>query len=279
MKDFEIIGILKTYVNKTLVGMGALKGANCQIQSIDKTSGVSTVTFLWKDSENVEHTDEMIVLDGATGPQGPQGIQGIQGEPGTNGTDGTDGTDGYSPTITVKENTSERYVLTITDVNGSYDTPNLKGSGGGGGASALSDLTDVQLASLANGDALIYDGSKWANVSLATIATSGDLSDASYDNTASGLSATNGQAAIDELASDLNNKVEKENGKGLSSNDFSNACKSKLDGIESGAEVNKINSISVNGVAQSISNKAVDLDVASNLITETQWTAIQALLV
>lgn len=276
MRDVEIIGILKTYVQQTLVGMGALKGANCQIQSIDKTSGVSTVTFLWKDSENVEHTGEMIVLDGATGPQGPQGIQGIQGEPGTNGTDGTDG---YSPTITVKENTSERYVLTITDVNGSYDTPNLKGSGGGGGASALSDLTDVQIASLANGDALIYNGPKWANVSLAAIATSGDLSDASFDNTASGLSATNGQAAINELASDLNNKVEKENGKGLSSNDFSNAYKSKLDGIESGAEVNKIDSISVNGVAQTISNKAVDLDVASNLITETQWTAIQALLV
>jgi tRNA uridine 5-carbamoylmethylation protein Kti12 len=40
-----------------------------------------------------------------------------------------------------------------------------------------------------------------------------------------------------------------------------------------------IDSISVNGVAQTISNKAVNLDVASNLITEDQWTQIQALLV
>lgn len=41
------------------------------------------------------------------------------------------GSDGYSPTITVKTDTSSLYVLTIKDVNGSYNTPNLKGSGGG----------------------------------------------------------------------------------------------------------------------------------------------------
>ena len=31
------------------------------------------------------------------------------------------GADGYSPTITVKTDTSTNYVLTITDVNGSYN--------------------------------------------------------------------------------------------------------------------------------------------------------------
>lgn len=41
------------------------------------------------------------------------------------------GADGYSPTITVKTDTSTNYVLTITDVNGSYNTPNLKGESGG----------------------------------------------------------------------------------------------------------------------------------------------------
>lgn len=262
MKDVEIIGLLKTYIAKTLVGMGALKGANCQIQSINKASGVSTVTFLWKDSEDVEHTGEMIVLDGETGPQG---VQGVQGNPGTNGTDG------YSPTITVKENTSDRYVLTITDVNGSYDTPNLKGSGGGGGASALSDLTDVQLANLASGDALIYDGSKWANVSLASIATSGNLSDAAYNNTSSGLIATNGQAAIDEIVTALSDKVDKVQGKGLSTNDFTNQDKQNLD--------DSARSIAVNGVNQTISGGSVDLDIASNLIPEAQWLTIQSILV
>lgn len=52
---------------------------------------------------------------------------------GDTGANGQDGSDGFSPTITVKTSTSDAYVLTITDANGSYDTPNLKGSGGGGG--------------------------------------------------------------------------------------------------------------------------------------------------
>lgn len=39
-----------------------------------------------------------------------------------------------------------------------------------------------------------------------------------------------------------------------------------------------ITSVSVNGVAQTITSGAVDLDVASNLITEAQWTNVQAIL-
>lgn len=38
---------------------------------------------------------------------------------------------------------------------------------------------------------------------------------------------------------------QKESGKGLSTNDFTTALKSKLDGIESGAEVNKIEQVKV----------------------------------
>lgn len=159
MKDVDIIGMLRSYVKKTLVGMGALKGANCQIKSIVKTGNLNTVTFVWTDTEGTSTESTMLVYDGAEGPQG------IPGQPGT---PGISGADGFSPTIIVKESTAERYVLTITDALGSYDTPNLKGSGGGGGASALSDLTDVQLQSLAAGNVLIYDAenSKWVNTAL-----------------------------------------------------------------------------------------------------------------
>ena len=143
MQDVEIIGMLKTYVSKTLVGMGALKGAPCTIKSITKSGDLNTVVFEWTDTDSVKHESTMLVYDGA------------------------DGNDGFSPTIVVKTSTSSEYVLTITDKNGSYDTPNLKGSGGGS-ASALSDLTDVSLTSLANGDVLVYDSTagKWENVAL-----------------------------------------------------------------------------------------------------------------
>lgn len=64
-----------------------------------------------------------------------------------------------------------------------------------------------------------------------------------------------------ETDSLLNGKVSKEDGKGLSTNDFTNELKSKLEGIESNAEVNKIETIKVNNVTQTITNKTVNITV------------------
>ncbi len=167
MKDVEIIGMLKSYVSKTLVGMGALKGANCRIKSIDRTAGLNTVTFIWTDTDGVSKESTMLVYDG---------------EKGETGSTGATGADGFSPTITVKTSTSDTYILTITDAEGSYDTPNLKGSGGGGSASNLSDLDDVSLSELAQGNILIYDSTeaKWKNTAIKL----SDLADVSFTDLA-----------------------------------------------------------------------------------------------
>jgi hypothetical protein len=55
------------------------------------------------------------------------------------GADGQPGKDGYSPTITVYEQTDTTYILKITDVNGSYLTPNLQGQDGEGGGKGKVD--------------------------------------------------------------------------------------------------------------------------------------------
>ena len=52
---------------------------------------------------------------------------------GKDGKDGVDGANGISSEITVKTNTETEYVLTVKDVNGSFDTPNLKGKDSEGG--------------------------------------------------------------------------------------------------------------------------------------------------
>lgn len=158
MTDVEIIGVLKTYIAKTLVGMGALKGANCRIKSIVKADNLNTVTFIWTDTDGTSKESTMLVYDGAKGDTGATGATGATGPAGA---------DGYSPTITVKTSTADTYILTITDANGSYDTPNLKGSGGSG-SSTLAELTDVDLNDLAAGNVLIYDAenSKWVNTAL-----------------------------------------------------------------------------------------------------------------
>ena len=320
MKDVEIIGMLKSYVSKSLVGMGALKGANCQIESIAEVTGGQKITFLWIDTNNVSHRSELTVPNGADGV-GIASIEktstaglvdtytitltnsntytfevtnGAKGDTGdgiariektgteglidtytitmtsgatatftvTNGAKGDPGDDGFSPRIVEdSDNTDEIYKLDITDVNGTIVTPNLKGGGSGGTTNyeALNNKPKINNVELTGNKSLADLG-----INIPT-KTSELTNDSNYVN----------QTALNQL---LENKVDKESGKGLSANDFTNALKDKLDGIESSAEVNKINSISVNGVGQTISNKAVNLDVASNLITEEQWTQIQALL-
>ena len=64
----------------------------------------------------------------------------------------------------------------------------------------------------------------------------------------------------------LANKVTKETGKSLTSNDFTNALLAKLNAIESGAQVNLIEKILVNGVEVAPSNKAVALTVMTNTV-------------
>lgn len=57
------------------------------------------------------------------------------------------------------------------------------------------------------------------------------------------------EAADNQLQTEIDGKVDKVTGKGLSTNDFTNALKTKLDGIEAGAEVNIIETVKVNGTA------------------------------
>ena len=129
---------------------------------------------------------------GATGPQGPRGIQGekgpqgeqgIQGPTGATGPKGAKGDAGFSPTIVVKKSTLDEYILTITTEDGSYDTPNLKG-GGSGGASALSQLTDVQLVNPQSGQVLKFDAAtnKWVNADGVEINSLGDIKDVNLTN-------------------------------------------------------------------------------------------------
>jgi len=56
-------------------------------------------------------------------------------------------------------------------------------------------------------------------------------------------------------------KVDKVTGYGLSKNDFTDPLKAKLDAIEAGSQVNVIESVKVNGTAQSVVNKSVDITV------------------
>lgn len=153
--DVAVLGMLKKYIQETLVGMGALKGAPCQVKDIVNADGSHTITLKWVDDESVSHESSFTVKDGK------------------DGTDGIDGTDGVSPSIVVKTSTDDTYILTITTASDSFDTPNLKG-GGSGGSSTLAGLSDVNLENLANEQIIYYDSTteKFINITAGAIAES-----------------------------------------------------------------------------------------------------------
>lgn len=72
------------------------------------------------------------------------------------------------------------------------------------------------------------------------------------------------QDKIAGLAEALAKKVDAETGKGLSTNDFTNDLKSKLDAIEAGAKANVIENVSMNGEALVIAEKGVNIPLATN---------------
>lgn len=71
---------------------------------------------------------------------------------------------------------------------------------------------------------------------------------------------------VNKIDESLEQKVDKVSGKGLSTNDFTTAEKTKLSGIGTGAQANVIEAIKVNGVAQDITSKAVNIDLSTYAI-------------
>ena len=67
----------------------------------------------------------------------------------------------------------------------------------------------------------------------------------------------------EQITTAIAGKVDKEEGKGLSSNDFTDSLMSKLEGIEAGAQANVIEKINVGGSLLDIVNKTVDIPMAS----------------
>lgn len=98
-------------------------------------------------------------------------------------------------------------------------------------------------------------------------------------NTVNGSVAKTVKDAVDAaqatLQGNIDKKVDKVSGKGLSTNDYTNDEKTKLKGIAVNAQVNVIETVKVNGVALTPTAKAVDVTVptgalaSKNKVSET----------
>lgn len=127
--DIVTYALCKNFVKKSLIGIGALKGSPCTIKSIVEDDDSIVVTFEWESTEGTKETSTMVVPRGKDGKSAfevaqEQGFSGDEDE-------WLESLIGYSPTITVESDTDEEYILKITNKEGSFLTPNLKGGGGG----------------------------------------------------------------------------------------------------------------------------------------------------
>lgn len=80
-------------------------------------------------------------------------------------------------------------------------------------------------------------------------------------------------AAQATLQGNIDKKVDKVAGKGLSTNDYTKDEKTKLEGIATGAQVNVIETVKVNGVALTPSDKAVDITVPTGALADKSEVA------
>ena len=111
------------------------------------------------------------------------------------------------------------------------------------------DVNSSDLQPIATRDATIADGNivRWSNTNLTLVDT--------------GINADNVAKKTE-----LDNKVDKVTGKGLSTNDFTNDEKNKLAGIESKAQVNVIETIEAgNNITVSKSDKKVTISATSGV--------------
>lgn len=154
MFDSVLYALLRTYVKKSLIGAGAIKGASCQILSIERnlTDDGTVVTFKYEDNAGGVHTSTMNVPDGEIGPQGPKGDKGDKGDAG-------------GSTVEYTQSLQSGTKIGEIIINGTKT--NIFAPSGGSGSSTLSELTDVDLSTLSDGDVLVYDNTngKWVNKS------------------------------------------------------------------------------------------------------------------
>lgn len=152
-------------------------------------------------------------IQGPAGPQGPVGPKGEQGEPGPKGEPGADGAPG---------------------IQGPKGDPGEKGEKGDPGSDA--SVTKQNVEAVLTGNITTHTHNDWyiAKGSTAEYTPITDYSPATkkyVDDTVAAVDVTeqiSGKADKTYVDSKLDTKVDKEEGKGLSSTDFTSAEKSKL---------------------------------------------------
>lgn len=235
--DGYIIGEnLYVWNGSTWVDVGQIKGpqgdpgTNAYISavtaSVGNTTGTPSVDVTTAGTpSNISFN---LAFNGLKGSSGNDGI-GIKSFVRTNGNGAAGSTDTYTITFTNGETSA------ITVYNGSDGKNGASGAAGTNGSTWYNGITEPSTGTGVDGDWYINTSTwnvyhKESNSWVIKGNIKGETG--SFDD-----SALSSYALKSEIP-DISGKVDKVDGKGLSTNDFTNDLKNKLDGIAAGAEVN-----------------------------------------
>ena len=132
--DLETYALSKSYTNKSLDGVGYVRGKNCEIQSIDSITGGHRITFKWTGESGTVYTNTMDVMDGADGERGERGERGAQGIPGQDGLG-----------IKSVDINAQNHLIITYDDDTTHDAGEIEG---GGGTANVDPFTSAQVATI-----------------------------------------------------------------------------------------------------------------------------------
>lgn len=111
----------KAYTNKLADGLGAVKGAPCQIKSITEIDNGHEVTFSWIGTSGAEETSSFTIENGGAGVKGDKGDPFTYNDFTQDQLNALKGADGISPTIVIDE-VEDGHSITITDASSTPQT-------------------------------------------------------------------------------------------------------------------------------------------------------------
>ena len=283
----------KKYTDKTVLGGGAIKGKNCTVDSVMAITGGHRVTFKWTLDDGSVQTGYMDVMDGVDGADGADGRGITSTSIDTNNhliITYDDGATQDAGQIKVEGQTIQRNVLPTASAseNGNIyqyigaDTTDLTngffyqckpdGAGGyewvekpvqrGGGGGPI----DQHL------DPTSHNAVENMAIAVPIQALQGSMADVKLDITQLQASDLSLRTAIHNLDLLMASKVDKEAGKGLSTEDFTTAEKTKLDNL---AEIKQIGSgLNLNPLTGELTATGAAITIDSTL-DPTSANAIQ----
>lgn len=237
--NIETLVAAKKFTSETVLGGGAVVGKNVTISSITPIDGGNRITFSYTLDNGTTKTSTLDVMNGVNGVDGKDGI-GVKGDPGTNGSDGADGIGITSVTKTKTEGLVDTYTITFTDGSTfNYDVTNGKNGKDGSGSSTGEEnvIESIKI----NGVAQTVAEDKSVDITVPTVDVDKNYVDTELAKKAntSDIPSLDGYVTDEELTAkgyltshqDISNLVVKEEGKGLSSNDYTSEEKTKLGGV------------------------------------------------